>query len=33
MKVSRNELLHGVDYGTNDKSNEPIELPSTIAKD
>jgi hypothetical protein len=25
--------MHGVGYGTNDKSNEPVEPPSIVAKD
>jgi hypothetical protein len=33
MKTSKGELLHGVSYGTNDQSYEPVELPSIAAKD
>jgi hypothetical protein len=29
MKTLKNELLHGVSHGANDKSNELIELPFT----
>lgn len=32
-KVLRSEFSHGVDYKTNDKSNELVELPFTITKD
>jgi hypothetical protein len=32
-KTSRSEFSHGVDYGTNDQSNEPVEPPSIITKD
>jgi len=32
-EASGNELPHGVGYGTNDQSNEPVKPPSTVAKD
>jgi hypothetical protein len=31
-KTFRNELPHGVGYGTNDKSNELVETPSIATK-
>jgi hypothetical protein len=31
-KTSKSELLHGVDYGTNDKSNKSVEPPFTTIK-
>jgi hypothetical protein len=33
VEASRSELPHGIDYGTNDQSNEPVEPPSDAAKD
>jgi len=32
MKVVRNELSHGVGHGANDKTNEPLQPPSTTTK-
>ncbi len=31
-KASKSELLHGIGYGTNDKSNELVKPPSTTTK-
>jgi hypothetical protein len=33
MKTSRSELLHGINHGTYDKSNELVEPPSITIKD
>jgi len=33
MKASKSEHSQGVNNGTNDKSNEPVEPPSTTTKD
>ncbi len=32
MKTSKNELSHGINHETNDKSNEPVESSSTTTK-
>ncbi len=32
MEALRGELSHGVGHGANDKSNEPLQPPSTTTK-